>query len=257
MNLWTLGTFLHISQEQAEREKHTLKLFSHTVPCFLFQFSPSSPETTERARESIHSKSKHAGKWRGELRIWPQSDQRWLWFEISLRYEQSRDTDWNQSRKKENSLHATQQLSEPGAYKENPQRVPRFTSAPPTPEALGLTLNSAHTGGFWCFGHLSPANIRWEHQLRAGHRPHPALCSCSLLLFQNRSGARELMLQPGQEPRRPLHLQNQRPEPTDLGVQLVHNEVAQSGLEEIFLRAVLEQRVIHRVCSDLCVKRHY
>lgn len=38
---------------------------------------------------------------------------------------------------------------------------------------------------------------------------------------------------------------------TDLGIQLIHDEVAQGSFEEIFLGAVLEQRVIHRVCSHL------
>lgn len=38
---------------------------------------------------------------------------------------------------------------------------------------------------------------------------------------------------------------------TDLGIQLIHDEVAQGGFEEILLGAVLEQRVIHGVCSHL------
>lgn len=44
-------------------------------------------------------------------------------------------------------------------------------------------------------------------------------------------------------------------EPTDLRIQLIHDEVAQSSFEEILFRTILEQRIIHRVCSNLGAKK--
>lgn len=144
VNLWTLGTFLRISQVQAEREKPTLTLVSHKTACFLFQFLPSSPKTAQRTWENIHSKSN-----------------------LTLQH------------------FKLQSVQQPCKFPCMQEHV------------------SASKGG-----------------LRGMQK-----------VWDNRS------------------------EPTDLCVQLIHNEVAQSGFEEILFRTILEQRIIHRVCSNLGTKK--